>query len=83
MFRLKRGADTPLDAPLSTQKLWPLGYFRTKAVLMREIAERHLVLTAQGAEIFARLPDTFDAAKSASEPLDERQETADGKWMDQ
>jgi hypothetical protein len=65
LYKLKRGADTPLDAPFSAKKLRPVAYCRTRAVLMREISERGLTMTAQGATLIDGLPATFGGVLAA------------------
>jgi hypothetical protein len=80
---LKRGADLPLDAPLSVKKMRPIAFCRTKAAMMREITERSLTLTAAGATLIDGLPPTFGRVIAADLARREREEADKGGWLDE
>ena len=54
LFKVKR-PDLPLDWKITPAKLRPIAFCRTKAGLLRVIAEKGFKLTATGTEIVERL----------------------------
>lgn len=82
LLKLKR-PDLPLDAPLDPKKTRPLAFCRTRAGLLREIAEKGLELSPHGRGIVESLDTTFEPGKPAGTAPQPREPADSGAWMDE